>query len=604
MKKIWSIATAVRNPERIRSFLMVLKQMEGEKWDRPHQRKFQIMLIQNKVYGAGNPQFYKGLTQKQIDLLDNPKPLTFQQAEEMLDRKKYEGGGDMRGRQSFNPIEKMGLANVDRDGNLRITSLGKYLAREDYDLGEMFFKSFLKWQLPNPLSRDFKTEDGYNIKPFVGTLHFIRIVNRLCKNAGQKEKGISMVEFSIFVPTLIHWENIKEHAKLLLQFREGLEQQDTQVKKRHFINAFVTENFKDFENATLNNLKEYSDNIWRYFRMTRYFHARGEGYYVDLEPRRAVEIEALLEADDASSRTFDQTQYEEYIADINLPELPWETPTELKKIAVLAIEDVKQYQADLQKRGVSLPPFSFKDVPLLDKAQLKMYIEELRSYRRELQQREDHYSSQSVASIKEYIAQLQDIRNLNDRASVELERLSALALNAINDALAIKPNYPVGDDNQPTFTAPANKPDIECFYTSFNGVCEVTMLTTRAQWVSEGQPVMRHLRDFEDANNTKQSYCLFVAPALHRDTVNTFWTAVKYEYEGKKQNIIPITIGDLIKLLEAVIAMKEKGGRLEHKTLLELYHSIIEATGTAQSSTEWAKSIPTIIEKWRDKVTA
>jgi hypothetical protein len=86
--------------------------------------------------------------------------------------------------------------------------------------------------------------------------------------------------------------------------------------------------------------------------------------------------------------------------------------------------------------------------------------------------------------------------------------------------------------------------------------------------------------------------------------VNTFWTAVKYEYEGKKQNIIPITIGDLIKLLEAVIAMKEKGGRLEHKTLLELYHSIIEATGTAQSSTEWAKSIPTIIEKWRDKVTA
>lgn len=34
----------------------------------------------------------------------------------------------------------------------------------------------------------------------------------------------------------------------------------------------------------------------------------------------------------------------------------------------------------------------------------------------------------------------------------------------------------MGDDNEPTFTAPANKPDIECFYQSFNSICEVTML--------------------------------------------------------------------------------------------------------------------------------
>lgn len=42
-----------------------------------------------------------------------------------------------------------------------------------------------------------------------------------------------------------------------------------------------------------------------------------------------------------------------------------------------------------------------------------------------------------------------------------------MGLNALNDAILIKPNYPVGDDNEPTFTAPANKPDIECFLSIF-----------------------------------------------------------------------------------------------------------------------------------------
>gem|GEM_PF-6774959 len=41
----------------------------------------------------------------------------------------------------------------------------------------------------------------------------------------------------------------------------------------------------------------------------------------------------------------------------------------------------------------------------------------------------------------------------------------------------IEPNYPVGYDNEPTFTAPANKPDIECFYKNFNAICGVTLFT-------------------------------------------------------------------------------------------------------------------------------
>ena len=71
MKKPWSITTTLRNPERLRNFLIVLQKLKNLEWTSENQKKYQILLIQNRVYGFGNPQFYKGLSQKQINLIDD-----------------------------------------------------------------------------------------------------------------------------------------------------------------------------------------------------------------------------------------------------------------------------------------------------------------------------------------------------------------------------------------------------------------------------------------------------------------------------------------------------------------------------------------------------
>ncbi len=39
MKKPWSITTTLRNPDRLRDFLVVLKCLEGYKWDLENQKK-------------------------------------------------------------------------------------------------------------------------------------------------------------------------------------------------------------------------------------------------------------------------------------------------------------------------------------------------------------------------------------------------------------------------------------------------------------------------------------------------------------------------------------------------------------------------------------
>ena len=125
------------------------------------------------------------------------------------------------------------------------------------------------------------------------------------------------------------------------------------------------------------------------------------------------------------------------------------------------------------------------------------------------------------------------------------------------------------------------------------------MLTGRNQWYYEGQPVMRHLRDFENKHNDKNTFCLFIAPKIHRDTINTFWMAIKYEYEGKKQRIIPLSIDNFIELLKILIEIKQNGNFLKHDELFRLYNNVLEKSETMPNSDQWLKDIPKILTSWK-----
>lgn len=600
--RFWSVSTTIRNPERIRSFLQVLKLMEGETWTNENQKKFQVILIQHKIYGFGESQFHNTLTDEQNAWLDS-ESVSYDQAENILDSKNYVGGGDMRGRQSFNPLEKMGLAYLDENNKIKITSFGNYFLHENYDLGEVFFRSFIKWQYPNPDANKYKITDGYDIKPFVATLHLISRVNKICEERGMKVKGVSRIEFALFFVSLSNYKNINDTAERLVKFREKFESITDREKQTKLIEKYFEDNFSDYE--SWHNAKEYTDNIIRYFRLTRYIYIRGNGWYIDIEPRRIVEINALLESDNASSLDFDsKDEYIKYIGNAEMPVLPWEKTSTLQDVIKNLRVELENKYNELSELGINLPSFPNDIIQNPDINTLKYYISSLREYRRVLFEKETHYYSQSTENISNYVETLSSIFQISTGRPVELERSITLGLNALNDAINIKPNYPVGDDNEPTFTAPANKPDIECFYENFNAICEVTLLTNRSQWYNEGQPVMRHIRDFENAYSQKDTYCLFIAPKLHRDTVNTFWVSVKYEYEGHKQKIVPISITQFIQLLEILKETKEKGIFLTHKKLKELYDSILEITNQVNNSEEWIKSIPKVIAAWKKSIAA
>ncbi len=597
MKKVWSISTTVRNPERLRNFLITLKEIEGKEWNKDTQIEFQIRLIKNRFYGFGSTQFYNNLSHKQIDLIENINhKITFKEAKDIFLTKNYEDPA-MRGRTSFKPLQKMGLATIVKN-KIKITPLGKYFLRDDYDLGEMFFKSFIKWQYPNPVDRDFNDGKIYNLKPFILTLHLINKVNSICKNRNIKIKGISKLEFEIFGQTLLNYKDLTKQANYLIDFRLELEKIKDHKKRKEFIDNYINSFLSDFTNIDYNNLKDYADNTIRYFRLTRFIYIRGGGYYIDLEPRRMIEIENLLNTYDGSSESFTKEEYIQYISDINLPILPWETKDKLSIIYNRLVKEVNNLEKDLNKEILQFTDFE----ELYYLGNWKEAIEALRAYRMQLQNEILKQDLKNISKIDDVIKALENIRDLDLKPSIALEKYITMALNIINDAKEIKANSLVGDDNEFIFTAPANKPDIECYYDNFSSICEVTMLSGRDQWHNEGQPVMRHLRDFESKSTSNDNYCLFIAPKLHRDTINTFWISVKYEYEGAKQKIVPLTIKQIIEILKIIKELKEKNRFFSHLQFKQLLEDILELKEKFTNSEEWIREIPNTILNFKEEI--
>lgn len=593
MDLLWSASTTMRNPERTYSFLKTIKEIEGMPWNDETQMRLQSLLIKNRFYKPTK----ENLSQHQIDILEDLNyQMSYTEARDIFDSKKYTDA-PMRGRTTFDPIEKLGLASLEIDSKthevrVRITELGQLFLDNRIALEDVVFSNLLKFQYPNPLSSDCR---DYNTKPFINTLRLIKKVNELCNERGLKAKGVSKDEFGIFVLSIKSYDEIEEKAESLLTYRKRMNELSTDEEKQNYRTIFVERYLSNFKEP-VKNTKEYADNIIRYVRLTKYIYIRGGGYYIDLEPRRMIEIESLLEMDNGSAKSFSLEEYKAFIGDYYSYTLPFETIEKLTKIAEVIVAEINALE-----RKLSL---STSAVVIANNiTDLKTQIESLRERRISLQNLILKANYQQIDQIDSAIDALKNIRKLNMKPSVALEKWTNIALNIINDALLIKPNSPLGDDNEPIFTAPAGVPDIECLYDGFGAICEVTMLTGRDQWFNEGQPVMRHLRDFENQHSATPNYCLFVAPSLHQDTMNTFWNAVKYEYQGSKQKIVPITITQLIDILQGIKNAKVNHRKVTKDDMKTLYESCTQLNSISDS-TQWSSFVTKQIVSWKERVTA
>lgn len=619
MANCWSLSTTIRNPERNAPFLKVLSEFEGQLYNSENQAKLFKRLIQTKNYKP------MGLPKRITDKYEDPEEFTNDELIEILNLAKYENKTidnlediyAMRGRTAVSNLNKM-CAAVARDshGPVRITSLGREILSSSPDFSNIFLRYFLKWQLPNLGERGFS---NFDIIPFIATMHVVKKVNHLWGELGNNTVGISKVEFALFLPSLIDYRDINRVARELVDFRVEVRSLSANDAKEYIDSRFIEKvinvfnitptNEKEIEKK-INNLYDYADSAIRYFRMTNLFYYRGNGRFIDLSPRRKVEIEKLLDTFTGESLHFEERdKYYDYMADLNQPQLPWENFEDLiESFRTLLTESLRlQEKIDNEFPGQYLHKFSYQNSLPDDITTLNSAINQVREHINLLNVDYSILVERSLANIDTYIDEINKLairrRAISGQDPLNLEWHVAQSLMALDDAKEIKPYYNVGDDNLPLFTAPGNIHDIECHYEDFSMICEVTLLKGRDQWYNEGQPVMRHLRAFEDANHHNESYCLFLAPTLHQDTVNTFWFSVKYEYEGSKQKIIPMTLQQYTRILEIV---KDKniheGIRLNQKMFKDLMDIIYDKVDESATSNAWIMTIESCIDQWENKL--
>ena len=386
--KPWSISTTARNPDRLRGFLGVLAPMDGKNWDASSQIDFQIRLVQARLYGAFNRQFYNGLSRANIYLLESMQPISYRQAAAIFKQKHYKDLS--RGCRSFKPLQRFGFANII-DGKVSITETGKAFLVEEFDYDEIYTHALLKWQLPNPLDlRRFPSSQGYNIKPFVGTLRLIDEVDRLCRKKGMKEKGLTYREVGIFATTLIDARHVESTAKDVVCRRLSLDRSDEAI--------FDAEEARKWRpNFNFNNMDDHLDGILGAFMITKMiacYDIYRSGIYVPLT--RKIEADAIIQHDDASAGIFASAS--DYVADLGkIDSLPWENTRSLADIIVV----LKNSIVDL---GGKMPVLTIAKYGSVD--EMKKHIAVLRKERLELMAQRDMQALKSPSNIREIARQL------------------------------------------------------------------------------------------------------------------------------------------------------------------------------------------------------
>lgn len=278
MPNVWSLNTTLRNPERLPDFLRVLKSFEGTEFNKDGQCLYFKKLIQNKLYQP------TGLSPQLKEAYEDLTPFDSDDTEKVYG---HTNNRDLRGRTAVGTLNKTGVAIAKQSKEcVKITSLGESLLNNEISLSEFYFRYFLKWQLPNPIETGY---DGFDINPFVTTLNVIHKVNEAELARGNKSKGVSKKEFSIFIIPLKHHKDIDNVVNDILSYRDS-------EKKSGDSQAFYTETLRNrviqifsFNDSTkekdiqtkCNNLEDYADSAIRYFRLTGFIYYRGAGRYAD-----------------------------------------------------------------------------------------------------------------------------------------------------------------------------------------------------------------------------------------------------------------------------------------------------------------------------------
>lgn len=508
--------TTVRNPQRLKALLWILKKFDGqilsddlatkivaeiiryglyrpknktitikEKWLSTPQGEFaDYILTDDEVCYLleHNPQnhkeagFAKGFPSRFATFYDFPKELGFV----------YYAPNEPI---SFSELgtKFSSIYSVDIDGD----SIVAQEIHPEYEQ-QAFLQAMCKYQRNNPFVRVLNDN--------VPLILLLQTIKKLNADPEYNGTGISRQE----LPLLIFWKNNDAEAlyqRIKLLRKKYRYNPSDEVIVDICTNEIMGGEFKKFDPKSIVN--EYPDEFIRKMRLTGLISLRGAGRFIDINHLEDKKVSYVLAHYSTYSRYATEREYFNYMAaiDNNL--------------------------------------FTIQGAKITPNQSESLLINWLNTY--------------DWDSIKHELLNLAEKKNSRDEVlkllpnPVRLEFLTALAVKSKLPTIRVIPNYTCDDTGLPTSTASGNKGDIECIEHPNTILIEVTMAEGRTQTMMEIWPISRHLEEFKDKYKAQASQCVFIAPSIFSDS----YDQINWVKDRKFLMIRPYRIAEFVTYLES-----------------------------------------------------
>lgn len=457
--------TTVRNPQRMRDFLVVLKEFDGEVLTDEICTKVEGEIIRLGTYrplvksAAIVEKWESGesLDDSEVRrlLLDNPQD--------------HKESGFMKGWPSrfdthFKMAKFFGCVYYEIGRPIRFSELGNFcvLDQTGYWQEAVYLNGLSKYHRNNPLKRVLNENRPLSL--------LLRLLVRLRELNGEDDPGIARHELAL----LGVWKDNDDKALLaeLLQFRKkfGFSVSDEVLFKhcRETLDGWSK------KMSVLTIARDLPDDLLRKFRLTGLFVLRGGGRFIGLSPKSLDKAQLVISRHSELLQFLDEESYFNFVADF----------------------DRQLINLDLVATATSQPnEYSLEHwVAEIGEAEIRVNLELLGRRRP---------SAHPILCLLE--------------EPLRLEFLTTLLLATELPNVEVRPNYRCDDEGLPLSTAPGGVPDITVVGAGNCVAVEVTLMRNRQQVHLEMIPIERHLgdlkRDFPGAS------AVFVAPIIHPDAM-------------------------------------------------------------------------------------
>jgi hypothetical protein len=487
--------TTIRNPERLKWFLNVLKDYNGQTLTNELAEVVAGELIRIGLYVPTRlTDEVKRKLKGQISLTDSEVKEVLKNNPQNHKEAGFNKGWPSRFDTWFKLAKELGFVFYRMGEKIKFSEIGLKLIDSEHPEFEQqaFLNAFVKYQSNNPFRRVLNEN--------VPLLLLLEVIEKLNKDKDFNDAGISKSE----LPLVIFWKD-SDAEKLYLRIKK-LREEFGYSPSWEVVADICREEIMEGKDIVRDNesiMVDYPDEFVRKMRLTGLISLRGGGRFIDINRNEQAKVDYVLTTYAKYKKYATEEEYFNYISaiDENL-------------VSVIAKKLTIAEQDEYLKKWTAVYSWNTIREELLNLSGRSLTKDE----------------------ILKYLS-----------SPVRLEFLTALAVKSKFPSIKVIPNYPVDDEGIPTSTAGGvgDTGDIEC-YENLNGILiEVTMSEGRTQTMMEVWPIARHLKKF-GAGIKGSAMCYFIAPSIFTDSKKQ----IDYVRQTENLFIAPKTIEEFLDHLE------------------------------------------------------